>query len=101
MSHVHTNAVSIFLVGEEAIPCLEIHEYLHQGCELDQFLSEFKFEVTRHLQVRVQRFLFSEFEFIYSIMHFKHKINGKVNKMNNKHIIREMAKPVGLKHAVP
>ena len=38
--------------------------------------------------------------FIYSIMHFKHKINGKVNKMNSKHIIREMAKPVGLKHAV-
>ena len=38
--------------------------------------------------------------FIYSIMHFKHRINGKVNKMNSKHIIWEMAKPVGLKHAV-
>ena len=39
--------------------------------------------------------------FIYLfIMHFKHKINGKVNEMNSKHIIREMAKPVGLKHAV-
>ena len=25
----HTNAVAIFLVGEAAIRCLEIHEYLH------------------------------------------------------------------------
>ena len=32
---------------------------LHQGCELDRFLIEFK----RHLQVRVQRFLFFEFKF--------------------------------------
>ena len=28
MSHVHTNAVAIFLVGEAAIRCLETHEYL-------------------------------------------------------------------------
>ena len=33
-------------------------------------------------------------------MEFKHKLNGKVNKMNSKYIIREMAKPIGLKHAV-
>ena len=41
-----------------------------------------------------------DYQFVYSIMHFKHKINGRVNKMNSKHIIREMAKPLGLKHAV-
>ena len=28
MSHVHTNAIAIFLVGEAALRCLEIHEYL-------------------------------------------------------------------------
>ena len=29
VSHVHTNAVAIFLVGEAAIRCLEIYKYLH------------------------------------------------------------------------
>ena len=29
VSHVHTNAVMVFLVGEAAVRCLEIHEYLH------------------------------------------------------------------------
>ena len=35
----------------------------NQGCELDRFLIEFKFEFKRHLQVRVQRILFFEFKF--------------------------------------
>ena len=39
----------------------------YQGCELDQFLTEFKFEFKRYLQVRVQvrvlRILFFEFKF--------------------------------------
>ena len=28
MPHAHTNVVAIFLVGEAAIRCLEIHKYL-------------------------------------------------------------------------
>ena len=39
----------------------------HQGCALDQFLTEFKIEFERYLQVRVQvrvlRILFFEFKF--------------------------------------
>ena len=36
-----------------------------QGCELDRFLTEFKFEFEfkRYLQVRVLRILFFEFKF--------------------------------------
>ena len=41
-----------------------------QGCELDRFLTEFKFEFMRYLQVRVQvrvlRILFFEFTFEFS-----------------------------------
>ena len=40
---------------------------LFQGCELDRFLTEFKFEFKKHLQVRVQvrvlSILFFEFKF--------------------------------------
>ena len=39
----------------------------YQGCELDRFLTEFKFEFKRYLQVRVEvrvlRILFFEFKF--------------------------------------
>ena len=42
---------------------------LAQGCELDRFLTEFKFEFKRYLQVRVQvrvaRILFFEFKFAF------------------------------------
>ena len=34
-----------------------------QGCELDRFLTEFKFEFKRYLQVRVLRILIFEFKF--------------------------------------
>ena len=45
----------------------EFYYDLQQGCELDRFLSKFKFEFTKFLQVRVQvrvlRFNIFEFEF--------------------------------------
>ena len=39
-----------------------------QSCKLDRFLTEFEFELKRHLQGRVQGFLFFEFKFEFGKM---------------------------------
>ena len=63
---MHLHCTCRIILGEMAMLPINIHG-LFQGCELDRFLTEFKFEFKKHLQVRVQvrvlSILFFEFEF--------------------------------------